>query len=567
MKKMTDKDNWPLASDFLESTVNLDDESFITEVYRTYLLREADENGRKNHLRFLTQGQLTREQMLDGFQNSPEFNLVWQSKAEIDRRQKTLLIRQNLGSVEPPIPGNKEFLESTAELPDRLFVTATYRTFLLREPDAGGLKGYIQVLSKGQLTREQMLDGFQNSPEFELVWQSTVEVNTLVSNKFNKLIYKFYNKINYFVEIVYYKLGLHFYSKKKLDLAINFFIASIQVNPNYELPYLYLYHILRANQLINYFTFLIGFYSKIIDTNYHCSFAYTNLADILTHKGNINAAVKYYSIACEKEVHNSSKIQQKIRVNLERKPDFIVIGMAKCGTTFLFNIVKSHPLVFGLRKEVYYFNNESIFKHPQGKKWYYSQFSYVPQNMKAGEATPEYIYYNKHISSRVFNTFPDVKIICVFRNPIIRIISYYYMLYNFGLESKKLESIIISDLKYFESANISSESFWNLPRNSIWYSLYYYMIEPWINLFPKKQILILKSEEMFQLPQTTVSKVFNFLELPDHSIEDIKEKESLKNSGNYKFRLDESVKLALQDFFQSFNNMLENLVDRKFNWW
>ena len=177
MKKMTDKDNWPLASDFLESTVNLDNESFITEVYRTYLLREADENGRKDYLRFLTQGQLTREQMLDGFQNSPEFNLVWQSKAEIDRRQKTLLIRQNLGSVEPPIPGNKEFLESTAELSDRLFVTATYRTFLLREPDAGGLKGYIQLLSKGQLRREQMLDGFQNSPEFELVWQSAVNVN------------------------------------------------------------------------------------------------------------------------------------------------------------------------------------------------------------------------------------------------------------------------------------------------------------------------------------------------------------------------------------------------------
>ena len=167
------KAEFPQNSIFLQSTTSLDDESFITEVYRAYLLREPDENGKQDYLQLLSQGQLTREQMLNGFQNSPEFNLVWQSTTEINRRKKTLLIKENLRLMEPPILSNREFLESTAKLDDRQFITAIYHTFLLRFPDAGGLKTYTQALKQSQMTREQILNGLQNSPEFQSLWEST----------------------------------------------------------------------------------------------------------------------------------------------------------------------------------------------------------------------------------------------------------------------------------------------------------------------------------------------------------------------------------------------------------
>ena len=35
-----------------------------------------------------SQSQLTREEILEGLQNLQEFNLFWQSKAEIERRKK-----------------------------------------------------------------------------------------------------------------------------------------------------------------------------------------------------------------------------------------------------------------------------------------------------------------------------------------------------------------------------------------------------------------------------------------------------------------------------------------------
>ena len=120
---MINKAELPQNPDFLQSTVNLDYESFITEICRTYLLREPDENGKQNYLQLLSQNKLTREKMLDWFQKTPEFQSVWQSKAEIERRQKSLLIKENLRSVELPIPGNQDFLESTAQLSDRLFIS------------------------------------------------------------------------------------------------------------------------------------------------------------------------------------------------------------------------------------------------------------------------------------------------------------------------------------------------------------------------------------------------------------------------------------------------------------
>ena len=51
-------------------------------------------------------------------------------------------------------------------LSDEEFVTRMYETFLDREPEEEGLKDWIGRLRRGEETRDSIVYGFTNSPEF-----------------------------------------------------------------------------------------------------------------------------------------------------------------------------------------------------------------------------------------------------------------------------------------------------------------------------------------------------------------------------------------------------------------
>ena len=55
--------------------------------------------------------------------------------------------------------------------------------------------------------------------------------------------------------------------------------------------------------------------------------------------------------------------------NFREKPDFVIIGAAKCGTTSLYEYLSRHPNVFpSEKKEIYYFNDN----YSKGMRWYKS---------------------------------------------------------------------------------------------------------------------------------------------------------------------------------------------------
>ncbi|MEG3989152.1 DUF4214 domain-containing protein [Microcoleus sp. S28C3] len=61
---------------FLQATQQLDNQSFLEYIYRTYLKRDADANGKSFYLHKLQNGELTRLELLTSFLHSPEFNWV-----------------------------------------------------------------------------------------------------------------------------------------------------------------------------------------------------------------------------------------------------------------------------------------------------------------------------------------------------------------------------------------------------------------------------------------------------------------------------------------------------------
>ncbi len=245
--------------------------------------------------------------------------------------------------------------------------------------------------------------------------------------------------------------------------------------------------------------------------------------------------------------------------------DFIIIGAQKSGTTSLYNYLIQHPQVVPARtKEVHYFD----LNFDKGISWYQEQFHPCDRQNKliTGEASPYYIFHPL-VAKRVQQTLPKVKIIILLRNPVERAISHYYHEVRLGVEEKGIEEAIASEPtrlageteKILENPNYYSfnhQHYTYLSRGK-----YLDQIKNWLNHFPKQQILILKSEDLYNHPPTILNQVCNFLEIPPYQLPDY----GKYNAGEYP-PIDPAMYQQLTTYFQPHNQNLENYLNRNFNW-
>lgn len=138
--------------------------------------------------------------------------------------------------------------------------------------------------------------------------------------------------------------------------------------------------------------------------------------------------------------------------------DFIIIGCQKCGTTMIKKNLKSLPSINIPNKELHFFD----MKYGKGLEWYKKYF--LNDNVINGEKTPNYITSELYIK-RIKEHFPNIKLIIVFRNPILRALSHWnhfnqiydeqsknwgWNYYKTIFESIKFNKTILTNGHYFE---------------------------------------------------------------------------------------------------------------------
>ena len=121
------------------------------------------------------------------------------------------------------------------------------------------------------------------------------------------------------------------------------------------------------------------------------------------------------------------------------KPNFLIIGAQRCGTTSLYNYLIQHPqIVPSSKKEVHFFD----LNFHLGQSWYEKHFPEVSDNILTGEASPYYIFHPL-CPKRIFDYDPSVKLIVILRNPIDRAYSHYRHIVRLGHEPLKFEDALI----------------------------------------------------------------------------------------------------------------------------
>lgn len=175
-------------------------------------------------------------------------------------------------------------------------------------------------------------------------------------------------------------------------------------------------------------------------------------------------------------------------------PNFMIIGVAKCGTTTLCNALENHPNVFITQpKEPNYFN-KSI--HYESSRLEYEEL-YTNAGVKPlrGEGSVSYTNPNRihFIPQRIHQLIPDCKIIFMVRHPIRRLESDWKMQIRLDNTTSSFEESLQYDMMLYN-------------HGLYWKTLSYYL-----KYFKKEQILTIFMEDLHQSFDEEFTKVLNHI--------------------------------------------------------
>ena len=188
-----------------------------------------------------------------------------------------------------------------------------------------------------------------------------------------------------------------------------------------------------------------------------------------------------------------------------KRPDFLVIGTQKGGTTSLYSYLTAHRHVSpALTKEIHYFD----FHYGCGDAWYRAHF--VPaawlsaRRKMTGEASPGYLF-NPYTPARVAAFASEVKLIVMLRHPVERAFSHYQMsvrrgreTLSFGEALDRESERLLGERRQLGSEAAFAQGFSHRNHSYLTRGHYAEQLERWLEHFPREQLLVLESERFFR---------------------------------------------------------------------
>jgi hypothetical protein len=203
------------------------------------------------------------------------------------------------------------------------------------------------------------------------------------------------------------------------------------------------------------------------------------------------------------------------------RPNFLVLGAGRSGTTTLHAWLGQHPDVLISRpKETDFFDRT----YAKGLDAYWrDHFSHWSGQLAVGEATPAYLRL-PFVARRIQRDLPDVRLIVSLRNPVDRAYSSWWMDYARGFDDRPFEVAVLDELRSpshgldgpdGERLHLASR----LPRRphhpgmSVYLhgGRYAELLRVYLDLFPRDRFHILLLEDLIADPHSAVARTWVFL--------------------------------------------------------
>ena len=176
-------------------------------------------------------------------------------------------------------------------------------------------------------------------------------------------------------------------------------------------------------------------------------------------------------------------------------PDFLGIGAQKAGTTWLYANLRCHPDIFlPDEKELHYFDQ----RFHRSLRSYAGYFEDGIGKVK-GEITPSYAALAPSRIRYIHSIMPAAKLIFLIRNPIDR------------AWSQALMNLVVRDKRALDE--VSDGDFLDHFRHerSIVRGDYNRILENWLAVFPKEQMLVGLFRDVRERPRELLTQVFDHI--------------------------------------------------------
>ena len=179
--------------------------------------------------------------------------------------------------------------------------------------------------------------------------------------------------------------------------------------------------------------------------------------------------------------------------------DFVGIGTTKSASTWIFKCLSEHPGVCASReKEMRFF--DSVFNFAKGFDWYFSFFPQTKPGQVSGEFSPSYIY-SQDTAKRIHRSFPQIKMIAVFRNPVDKMYSSYWANKTGGRGS----------MVVFDTFEDAMSGIVGMPEQAFHGA----QLKKYFEIFPREQFYFLLYDDIRANPEQAMRGIYKFLEVDE----------------------------------------------------
>ena len=249
-----------------------------------------------------------------------------------------------------------------------------------------------------------------------------------------------------------------------------------------------------------------------------------------------------------------------------KKPNFLIIGAARSGTTTLVHCLGLHPQIFfpETDHEPKFFSREPEYE--KGIAYYLQTYFSSADNYQAvGEKSTEYME-SSSVAERIYQFDPNIKLIVILRNPVERMLSNYWWSVHNGLEIRNIHEAIKTEFEtYVKNPEPISKIFTARPYAYIDRSLYYDNLLPFYHFFAKENIMCLLFEKFVEDKKQVTENLFTFLgvERIEVQVNAVKKQRSIERIHT----IDHQFYEELTHFFYKKNKRLVDLTGLNVERW
>lgn len=258
-------------------------------------------------------------------------------------------------------------------------------------------------------------------------------------------------------------------------------------------------------------------------------------------------------------------------------PDFLIAGTKRGGTTSLWNNLLRHPQVIGMYPQLRGRKSSDFFfaADRHSVSWYRSHFpSAVHRQVRtrragaavSGEASPYYMY-GPYCPQLIRSQAPDVRMIVLLRDPVARAYSHFQERRQQGAEALTFEEALAAEearLAPDEDRWLHDPGYYSEAHDFFSYrtrGVYLPQVRRILSVFPRDQVLIMRSEDFTEDYQSAFDQVTGFLGLSRHNLGLAEHHNRIPRSP-----MAEQTRADLAAFYQPHNEALEEYLGRSFGW-